>query len=246
MTTLARADAVAEMKSFFRYMGGLKDTANLPRADIVKLAALGAVALGHQVSSYQFCEGVWKACYSADDESLVACGETGIVELVLECMVKYPQNDGLNTLALCALHNLLHSDGINVDRFIAHDGLRALYSVSERHADSDGVASRVCSITSFVLGTGEPEVRAAVLSARGLKHVCKAMAAHPGDPKVQQSGCSALAYLAMSDEGRAAILASPRALSLVRAAKATHSDKEEVVGITGALLALLVPHAEAE
>ena len=221
-------------------MIGMRGRSGIPRDDIVKLAALGPLAVGDEKLAAMFCEAVRAICYDESGGSGPACGEVGLIALVLECVRSHPDDASVQSQAFPACNNLLLESATNSEKFVALGGLDTLYTTWKRHTGIVNIAWSICGVTAKVVAV--KSLRPAVLSSGGLNNVCDAMAAQPGHAYLQCDGCSALWSLALSADGKAAVLASSRAVSLLRAAKAQHTGDVDVKKYAnGALSALGLP-----
>ena len=203
----------------------MRACATIPRDDVVKLAVLCTLAVDDAALAVAFCDAVGEICVA--DSPRLACDEARVMELVLECMRAHPDAVAVQSAAFSACSNMLVRSDVNQVKIVQRGGIDAMYAMSARHVSHVVVAKGTCSLTSSV--AANLKLNLAVLEAGGIDRVCASMAAHPDDADVQQNGCAALWNIAGSAEGKAAVLASPRAVGLVRAAKVKHARKWLVI-----------------
>lgn len=130
-----------------------------------------------------------------------------------------------------AIRETLGAAGV-IDAVVEMMGLHGLTSAD--------VASRGC-FALCNLAAGHPADAQAIVCSRGLALILSAMTSHPGDGMVQCDACMALQSIA--DFGGPAakrVIRDSAAVELLNAAKRTHSNDEDVLGVAeGALRELL-------
>lgn len=213
--------AILEHYAHVAAMQGRKD---IPRTDIIKLAAFGGISIHDAKMAAQFCTAVWKVCYAGGDHNTAACVDAGLIDLLVACMRIHKADVTVQSAAVVACHNYLIDNPRGQAGFMAANGLTALTSVCNLHRPNDSITSFACRIVRLVTTSA---LHDDVVQAGGVALVCKVMKAHPDSADLQKWGSNALLAFAAGPGKPAA--KSAGAIFILQDALKTHSSNPDVV-----------------